>query len=348
MAAGESEEKNLPPSQRKLRKLREKGQVASSSDFVTALIFAFGIVVVLAMWPRYVEVFTGSMRLALDGTRRTGQGLSSLLLADIARMIFDVLLPLLIVVAAAGFIGHVAFKKGLIVSFDPIKPDMKRLNPTEGFKRIFAFRNGVDFGLVLLRSLVWFITAGVVIWWALPVILMSPTCELPCVATTGLDLIRTLMIIATILLIVIGLIDLPLQTFMFLREQKMSKTEFKREMKEEQGSPEFVGHRKEQHKSFAAGGGITGVRGMTLVFSSSDHVVAIRFDQNSEPVPIIVAKGTGTHGDSILDTAQAMGVPVEVEPMVARELSLVGIGGMVPERLFSPVAMALVRHRKAG
>jgi type III secretion protein U len=235
-----------------------------------------------------------------------------------------------------------------LAAFEPLKPDMKRLNPMEGFKRIFSFRNGVDFGLVLVRSCIWFIAAGVVMWWALPAILMSPTCELPCVATTGLDLIRTLMIIAIIMLIVVGLIDLPLQTFMFLREQKMSKTEFKREMKEEQGAPEFVGHRKEQHKSFAAGGGVTGVRGMTLVFASSDHVVAIRFDQNSEPVPIIVAKGTGTHGDSILDTAQAMQVPVEADPMVARELSLVGIGGMVPERLFGPVAMALVRHRKAG
>lgn len=348
MAAGETEEKNLPPSQRKLRKLREKGQVASSSDFVSALIFAFGLVVIVAMWPQYVQVFTSGMRLALDGTRQPGTGVPTIVLMDLARLTIDVLLPLLIAVGSAGVLGHMAFKKGLIVSFEPLKPDMKRVNPAEGFKRIFSFRNGVDFGLVLLRSMIWFIAAGVIAWFALPEILMAPVCELPCVATTGLEFIRKLLVLAIILLIVIGLIDLPLQTFMFMREQRMSKTEFKREMKEEQGAPEFVSHRKEQHRSFAAGGGVTGIKGMTLVFASSDHVVAIRFDQNSEPVPIIVAKGQGTHGDHILDTAQAMQVPVEPNPMVAQELSKVGIGGMVPERLFGPVAMALVRHGRAG
>jgi type III secretion protein U len=171
---------------------------------------------------------------------------------------------------------------------------------------------------------------------------------LPCVSATGLDLIRTLIIIAIILLIVIGLIDLPIQTMLFLREQRMSKTEYKREMKEEEGAPEFVSHRKEQHRTFAAGGGGTGIRGMTLIFTSSEHVVGIRYDSKTDPVPIIVVKGAGANGDSILQSAQIMGVPVEPDPFVANELSRVGIGGMVPERLFNPVAMALVRHAKAG
>lgn len=348
MAAGETEEKNLPPSQRKLRKLREKGQVATSTDFVNALIFAFGVVVILVMWPRYVEVFNAGMRLALDGLRQPGSSSTITALFGIARLTMDVIIPLLVAVAVAGFLGHVAFKKGLIVSADPLKPDMNRLNPGEGFKRIFSYRNGVDFAMVLLRSAIWFVTAAIVTWLALPTLLMSPVCELPCVSATGLDLVRTLIIIAIILLIVIGLIDLPIQTALFLREQRMSKTELKREMKEEDGAPEMVGYRKEQHRQFATGGGGTGIRGMTLVFTSSEYVVAIRYDSKTDPVPLVVVKGAGQHGDLILQSAGAMGVPVEPDPGLASELFRVGIGGMVPERLFTPVAMALVRHARAG
>lgn len=347
MAAGETEEKNLPPTQRKLRKLREKGQVASSSDFVGALIFAFGIVVIIAMWPSYVQVFTSGMRLALDGVQRPGLNAGPLALADIARLTFDALAPLLIVVASAAFLGHIAHKKGLVVSAEPLKPDFNRINPMEGFKRIFSFRNGVDFLLVLLRSSLWFIVAIAVTWFALPDLLMSPVCALPCVSSVGIDLIRKLMIIAIILMIVIGIVDLPLQTFMFLREQKMSRTELKRELKEEEGSPEFVSYRKEQHRSFASGGGVTGIKAASLLITSSQHIVAIRFDPETDPVPIVVAKGAGAHGDPILNSAAIMDIPVEVDPSLANELSVVGIGGMVPERLFGPVALALVRHGKA-
>lgn len=344
--AGETEEKNLPPSQRKLKKAREKGQVASSQDFVSGLIFTFGIIVVLAMWPRYLEVFTGSLRLALDNLNRPFAQSGPQVFSDLFTLIFQALMPLLVVVAAVGFVGHVAHKKGLIFSFDPVKPDFNKLNPVEGFTKIFSFRNAVDFGVVLLRSLIWLVVSGLVIWLALPQIVMSPGCGLPCVTTAGFDLIKTLVIIAIILIIVIGILDLPLQTFMFLRDQKMSRSELKREMKEQEGSPEFAGHRKEQHRLIASGGGATGMRVASLIFVSSGEAVAIRYDANAQPVPIIVAKGKGVNADPILKAAELLDIPVVVDPYLAGELVNVGIGGMVPERLFTPVALALVKHQR--
>lgn len=346
MAGDESEEKNLPASQRKLKKAREKGQVASSADFVSALIFSFGIIVVLTMWPRYVEIFTGTMRLALDNTRREFSTVGLMLAADVASMIGTVLAPLLAIVAGVSFLGHVAHKKGLIFSIDPIKPDFNKLNPAEGFKRIFSYRNFVDFGVVLLRSLVWFTVAMLVIWYAMPQLLASSICEIPCVSAVSYNLIQKLIIIAIVLIIVIGILDLPLQIFMFLRDQKMSRSELKREMKEQEGSPEFAGHRREQHRQLAAGGGMTGIRNASLVFISSGETVAIRYDAESEPVPIVVAKGKGEHGDPILNAAKALGLPIEIDPYVASELINVNIGSMVPERLFRQVALAIVRNQQ--
>lgn len=343
--AGETEEKNLPPSQRKLRKAREKGQVASSTDFVNALALAAGVIVLVTSWPQYVEIFTGSLRLGIDSAVRRNQGDGLRAMTGIIVLIAQTIAPLLVIVAAAAFAGHVIHKKGLIFSIDPIKPDFNRISIGAGLGRIFSAKNGAEFVIALLRCIFWFTTAGLIVWYAMPQIVMSLSCELPCVTTTGVDLIRRLLIVAVLMIIVLGLLDLPFQTLMFLREQKMSRTEFKRELKETEGSPEFAGYRREQYRQMASAGGL---RQASLVIMSSGEAVAIQYDAVEQPIPIVVAKGRGIHADPILKAAKSMGTPVEVDPRLATELIRVGIGNIVPEREFNAVAMALVRHGKAG
>jgi type III secretion protein U len=345
--AGETEEKNLPASQRKLRKAREKGQTASSTDFVNSLALAAGIIVLMISWPRYLDVFTGSMRLALDNAVRPSQGDGIKAVLSVFVLIGEVVTPLLVAVAATGFLGHIIHKKGLILSLDPIKPDFNKLNPAQGFTRIFSVKNGAEFLIALARCLFWFVVSGLIVWYAMPQVIMSSSCDLPCVSTVAVDLIKRLVIVAIIMVIVLGLLDLPFQIFMFMREQKMSRTEMKHEMKEQEGSPEFAGHRRDQHRQMASGGRM-GVKGAAIVIVSSGEAIAIAYDAETQPVPIIVAKGKGVHADPILKAAELMGTPIEIDPRLAAELSKIGVGNMVPEREFNPVAMALVRHGKAG
>jgi type III secretion protein U len=345
--AGESEEKDLPASQRKLRQAREKGQTASSTDFVNALALIAGVAVILSSWPRYLDVFTSSLRLALDAASRPARGESLKVVVDVFQLIGQVVLPLFAAVAAAGFLAHLIHKKGLILSTDPIMPDFNRLNPATGFGRMFSMRNFIEFFLALLRCFFWFAVAGAMVWFATPQILMSSSCDIPCVSSTGVDLIKRLLIVALILLIVFGLLDLPFQIFMFSRDQKMSRSEMKQESKEQQGSPEFVGFRREQHRELLSGSG-KGLRGASLIIVSSGEAVAVYYDPNAQPVPVVVARGRGIHADPILKTAQASGIPIEVDPRLATELFKVGIGSMVPEREFSTVAKALFKHGKIG
>ena len=346
--AGETEEKKLPPSQRKLKKAREKGQVANSIDFVNALTLIAGVIVVTISWPRYVELFTGSFRLALDAGTGTASGEAARAVTGIIKLIAQTMAPLLIVVAATGFIAHIVHKKGLIFSIHPIIPDFTRINPAQGFTRIFSAKNFAEFGIALLRCLIWFVTAGFIVWFAMSEILTSSSCALPCVTTTGYELIRKLVVVALVIILAVSILDLPFQIFMFIKEQRMSLTEFKHEMKEMQGAPEFVGYRREQHREMASGGGVgKGSGNATIVFVSSGEAVAIRYDADSQPIPIVVAKGRGVHADPILKAAEQLGTPIEADPRLAIELSRVGIGGMVPEREFKAVALAMVRHGKA-
>ena len=52
-------------------------------------------------------------------------------------------LPIMLFVMVAGIVANL-MQVGFLTSIDPIKPDFKRLNPIEGFKRIFSVRTLVD------------------------------------------------------------------------------------------------------------------------------------------------------------------------------------------------------------
>lgn len=343
--SGDSQEKSLQPSQRKLRKAREKGQVASSADFVKAVSLAAGSLVVLVSWPGYTELFTGSFRLVLDAALRPASGGTLKSLMSILGLVGQALMPLLVIVVCVGFVAHIVHKRGLVFSIHPILPDFSRINPGEGFKTIFSIKNSAEFGIALLRCLAWFAVAGLITWYAAPQLVVASICELPCVSATAIGLIQKLVIVALLFLIVSGLLDLPFQSFMFLQQQKMSRTEMKHERKESEGSPEFSGHRRDLHRQMAAGGGAVGMKAASIVIVSSGEAVAIRYDAQAQPVPIVVAKGKGIHADALIAVAEKAGTPVETDPRLAIVLSRIAIGANVPESEFNALALALFRHR---
>ena len=343
--AGETEEKSLPASHRKLRKAREKGQVASSADFVAVVCFCAGLGYLLTSSHKVVDVFASSLRLALD--HATGGGKPGLVpaLVGVVSMTGDVVVPLMTLVAIAGLVAHIVHKKGLVVSMDPITPDFSRINPASGLERILSLRNAVEFLIAVLRVVLWGAASALIIWLILPDVLRIAQCGQACLLDVGWTVAYRIAIVAILMLILFGVLDLPVQVFLFLREQRMSRSELKREYKEQEGAPEMVSARREQHRQMLSG---AGMRGPTLIIMSSNEVVALQYDPVEQPIPIILAKGEGRAADPILKAAELGKTPIEIDPRLARELFRSGIGSIVPEREFNAVAMALVRHGKAG
>lgn len=342
-----SEEKNAPPSQRKLNKAREKGQVASSADLVSALILVVGFIVVYSSWSGYVQVVIATLRNVFDLMRSPSEDNMTKGLFQMMKLMAQVVVPLLIIVSATGFMANIITKKGMIFSLDPIIPDFSRVDPFAGFERLFAKRNMIDLAVVLVRCTFWFSVTVAIIWFALPQIMMSPICELPCIGILSYDLIGKLVVISLLMLLVFGAFDFFLQQYLFIDQQKMSHSEVKQERKEQQGSPEVVSHRKREHRKMAmgAGGGKNAARMATLIFASAtEEAVAILFDAVNDPIPIVIARGSGKNAAQIMKTANVMKIPVEIDQETTMQLMKVKVGEIVPERLFRPVAFALVRH----
>ena len=246
MAAGDSEAKTLPATPRKLRKAREKGQVAASSDFVAGMHVILGVLAIILTWRGLASVFTGTFSRSVDGFRSVDVDLIRDMTQLTAWSLIGALAPLLMVLWLGAILTNMLHKRGIPFSLHPVTPDFNRLNPARGFQKIFSSRNAIEFAISFARILVWFAAIGLVLYLTLGQALFSSVCGIGCVARASLDTIGLVLIVAAVLLLVAGLIDLPLQFSLFLKEQKMSVTELKREQKEQMGTPEMRSYRRER------------------------------------------------------------------------------------------------------
>ncbi|MEM6667343.1 MAG: EscU/YscU/HrcU family type III secretion system export apparatus switch protein [Pseudomonadota bacterium] len=341
MSGDDTEHKPLPPTEHKLRKSREKGQVASSADFVGGGTAAIGLVFIALTWAGFVGLFAGTFQRSLDSWFAGGIDLAPTFSSMIANT-FMTLLPLALIVAASGAILNILHKKGIPFSLHPVKPDFSRISPSKGLQKLFGVRNFTEFGIAFVRVSLWFTVSVLLAWLLLPTLLGAAQCGIGCVAAAGGRTAVYMLIAAIIFLIIVGLFDLPVQFALFSHEQKMSHTEFRRELRDTQGAPEYKQRRRESHRDAASSLG--GLRAATFILEGRGGAVALRYDRDDAPVPIVVAKGQGVHAERIIAAARKAGMAVATDGTLTGSINeTVSVGSPIRNDQFQPIAGIILR-----
>ena len=343
--SGDSEEKTLPASRRKLRKAREKGQVASSSDFVGGWHVILGVLAIVFTWQGMAGVFSGVFSRAVDGFQTVDATLVRQQTELTAWGLIGALSPLLIVLWLGAIVSNMLHKGGIPFSMHPIVPDFTRLNPAKGFAKIFSGRNAIEFGISFVRILVWFAAIALVLYLMLGQALFSSVCGLGCVTRASIETIAMVLVVAAVLLLVAGMIDLPVQVSLFLKEQRMSQTEMKREQREQLGTPEMRSYRRERAREILAAAGASGQEPVLFIADGRRMAVGIFFERGKTPIPLVIAKAKAGAAARILARAEAAEIPVEKDRDLARDIyKLCEENSRIREKHFEPVALMLAKN----
>ena len=338
--ADDTQEKTLAATSQRLKKAREKGQVASSQDFVSA-----AVILGVALWailrgPGLTQMLAANIGAAIDTASHPDTQIDRALLHSILTSIAFEVGGLIGAGALSGIVANVAHKGGLVISFTPIAPDFSRLDLAKGFGRMFERRQLISFGVGLTQLLIWFGVVGLIGWSLLPRLVNAAFCGVTCVVETGTEALWWLGIAGLVGIVIAGLIDLPTQLALFAREMRMSPQEMKQELRETEGSPEMEGHRRELHRAAARAGS----NKPTLVISGASMAVALRYDPETAPVPLIVAKGEGGAASRIITAAERLAIPIFIDPPLSRRLlESCRIGQDLPAQEFNAVAPHIVR-----
>ena len=340
----ESQDRNLPASQKKIRKARTDGQVARSRDLAHLMVVGAGGAILVSVLPQLGNWLQRILATGLqfDAQMLAQPGVLTQRLATLSWAWLAVLLPLGGVSAALA-LGASLASGGWNFTWQPLAPDFGKLNPLTGLVRMLSGQHLGDLtkasGLSLLLGLI----GGAYLYTHLPQFHDALALPLPvALAHTGQTLISGLAQLLMVL-VVFAVIDVPLQRQMLSKRLKMSHQEAKQENKEAEGSAEVKGRIKARMREMSKKRMLAAVPLADLVVMNPSHyAVALKYDQAGMAAPRLVAKGADLMAIKIRDLAREHGVPVLQAPPLARALyTHTELDHEIPARLFSAVAQVL-------
>jgi len=341
--ADESEEKNLPASHKKLTDARRKGQTSNSKDLVSGFTMLAATLYLLNQWPMMRDRLVGLIDIVSASTDRPFAETWQRAVYGTIDVLVMTTVPLLVIVFAVAVVMGMAATGGPVFSFETVKLQLDHISPMKGAKRIFSSKNVIEFAKSLVKVVVVTVAFWTVLRGYIPPLFQTPSCGEGCLGQMVISTLQPLAVTAVIAFVVIGILDMPLQRHLFLKEMRMSLTEKKKEMKELEGNPLIKAERRRLQFMFAAKKVRKGVRHAAFVVAQEDRVVGILYHREEEPVPLICSKARGQAGDEMVAEARRLGIPVAEDASLVDMLIPQAIGDRIPPESFTDVARLLVR-----
>jgi len=348
-------DKTEKPTPKRLKEARKKGDVPKSRDVTsTAVLAVWLLLAALAtgfaargLASLYGRLFTTiGAGWARDGFAAAVQGVGWQALELTVSLTAMVLVP----AAAIGLLVEF-LQAGPIFTFEKITPKLDKLNPVEGIKRMFSMDNLVEVAKAIAKAAVVGTIGWIVVRAALPDMLAlarSPSTSAGLVGALIGSLTVKLLAWTVGGLALLSILDYAWQRYSFEKKMRMSLRDIRQEMKDSEGDPHIRQQRKQVHKEWSQQNAAQAARNASVVLVNPTHVaVAIDYDGDSIPVPVVSAKGEGEIARTMREAAFAAGVPVVRNVPLARDLLARGeIGGIIPADLFDIIAEVILWARE--
>ena len=279
--------------------------------------------------------------LQMDGRQLTPGNLNAITMAAFADF-FLFMAPIFAMSILAGLAVNY-LQVGFLFTTEPLNPQFNRLNPAEGFKKIASKRSVFELAKSLLKVVMVGLVGFLFVRGNLDTLLSTLYQDAEGVWETIRSLSLTLALRIGLLFLVLSVMDYIYQRFEHNQSQKMSKQDVKEEHKQMEGDPQLKGQLRERQRSIATQRMMQDVPEATVVITNpTELAVAIRYREDQDEAPTVVAKGAALMAKRIRDTAREHGVPVMENKPVARMLyDQVEIGQDIPVDLYQVVAEIL-------
>ncbi|WP_122875574.1 EscU/YscU/HrcU family type III secretion system export apparatus switch protein [Pseudomonas viridiflava] len=345
--ADTSEEKSQPATDKKLRDARKKGQVAKSQDLVSGVVILLCTLCIAVLLPRARAQVEALIDLTANIYIEPFADVWPRLLDHAEQILLGITLPVVAVTVAAVILTNIVTMRGVVFSVEPVKPDIKRIHPGEGFKRIFAMRNLIEFLKGLVKVLLLALAFYIVGRQALQALMESSRCGAGCIESTFYLVLKPLVFTVRAAFLLVGAVDVLMQRWLFGRDMKMSRSEQKRERKDVDGDPLIKRERQRQRREMQALATKLGLgRASLMIGIGGNWVVGVRYVRGETPVPVVVCRGSPEESVQLLAQAAPLGIAVWADAGLAEQIAKRSVAGdPVPENTFQAVADALVAHR---
>ena len=337
-----SGEKTEQPTDKKLRDARQRGQVSKSTDVTTTIVTIFVLAATAGLFhvmvKSFQELFTGGLAVfnedpAAAFSTMTGKSLQTFL---------SVVLPLALS-CIVGVLAGSYLQVGFMFALESMKPDLNKMNPIEGVKKIFSLKNLMEFVKSLLKVSVLSTLLYYIIKDSIDPLMQLPLTDIQTVPDVFEKIFLGFLLPFMGVYILVAGADYFLQRFLFMRDMKMTKDEVKREYKQQEGSPEIKGQRKSLHREMINEDTVGKTKSATVLVTNPTHyAVGLYYEAGKTKLPIVTVKGVDALAFRMIEVAEDNNVPVVQNVRIAQHLyHNVKLDDFIPNEMLAPVAEIL-------
>ena len=352
---GPGGEKTEKPTEKKLTDARKEGQVAKSRGISNAFTL-IGLFLLLKIAISFLgDQFLGGyadtynripeLIKLTDGKIRSGD-FSTLLLHMLMRMLIG-MAPFLVVGFILSFLADYLQVKWKVTT-KPLQPKFSKMNPINGFKRIFSMNSLVELLKAILKIALISYVVYTTIRDKLQVIYLLFHMTLWQGIATAADIAISIGMKVSFVYLIIAALDFAYQKHKFNKDQMMTKQEIKDEYKNAEGDPAIKGKQRQRMQEASRRRMMQDIPKADVVITNPTHfAVAIQYDAEVAAAPVVLAKGEDHLAAKIKEAARENHVEIVENKPLARMLYYnVDIGQQVPPELYQAVAevLAMVYH----
>lgn len=339
-------EKTEKATAKKLRDAHKRGEIARSTDLITAISFAAVVGVLWFAAAPFGAVLFALTELAIQAPSHVRSKISWILLfqqalTDGALVILAVLMSACVMAALVG-----AGQSRGVFSLDPLMPQLSKLNPAQGLKNMVSPRQLIELAKMIVKGILLAVVLTLVMKDTISPSMRTlyvPLETVGLIGATAWSLLLQMCAYAAAVYLILALADVGLQVYNFMQQQRMSKEEVKRERRDQDGDPMVKSQRRRLMREMAQGtGNVSMAKANVLITNPTHFAVALYYESGVTELPIVIAKGVDEHARALRRQAQQYRVPVVENPPLARRLHAeVSLDEYIEEVHFEAVAEVL-------
>jgi flagellar biosynthetic protein FlhB len=344
MSEESSAERTEEPTARRLEKAREEGQIARSVELNTAVLLVTATMFFTFsgqwMFDKLGQLFVSQLQFD-----RKVMDKAELLPAIFGQSIFDgyvIIFPIMITLAVLAILST-GLTGGFIFSSKLLMPNFAKLNPLSGLARIFGIKALIELGKSILKFSIVTVILYLTVMHDMEALLNLNRMDLNIAVKEAGSMIVDACFWMSMGLVLIALLDVPLQIYQVNKKLKMTKQEVKDEMKDSEGRPEIKAQIRRRQREMANNKMMSKVKDADVVITNPQHfAVALQYDPTSDGAPILIAKGADELARKIREIAKEEGVEIFEAPELARALYFTTkLDTIIPEELYHAVAQVI-------
>ena len=347
-------EKTEEPTSKKRADARKKGQVARSQELNSGFVLLVGFFGLKLLWDSiYVSIATYTTYVFTNLNQTVDTENILRIFIGMVMILAKTAFPIMIFIMIIGLVINF-FQVGLNFNTESIEFNLDKLNPINGFGRIFSKRSLVE----LVKSFFKILVIGFFLYRFIHEQILAMPQFMFFDLTTSLTLVAE--IIFRMAFIVIGVImimavmDYGYQKWQTTQDLKMTKQEVKDEMKQTEGDPQIKGKIRQKQRQMAMARMMKEVPKADVIITNPTHyAVALSYEQGMV-APTVIAKGQDLVAQRIKEIGREARVPIiENKPLARTLFAAVQVGDSVPQELYQAVAEVLayvyrLKHTRRG